>query len=175
MKINNKIVSVLLFILVLFLIICFVINNNKLSDTNNQLDKFRMQIEIIKDELDIRTEQLDKTIATINDLKSDEYELIYIGDFKLTHYCCEEYKHICGTGYGITATGTKVTAGRSVAVDPKMIPYGSKIYIEGYGWRIAEDCGGAVKNKHIDIAVATHSEALSMGTTSGGVWLLIKK
>lgn len=113
--------------------------------------------------------------TTIADLKSEEYKLVYIGDYKLTHYCTEKRAHICGTGAGITATGTQVTAGRTIAVDPRVIPYGTKVYIEGYGWRMAEDCGGAVKGSHIDIAVETHSQATSMGTKTGGVWILIKK
>ena len=56
-----------------------------------------------------------------------------------------------------------------------MIPYGSQVYIEGYGWRIAEDCGGWVNGKHIDIAVDTHAEASSMGVKNGGVWILTQK
>lgn len=126
-------------------------------------------------ELDCVTKDLGTANETILALKNTEYELVYMGEFKLTHYCTEEYRHICGLGAGITATGTKVTAGRTVAVDPTVIPYGTQIYIEGYGWRTAEDCGGAVKNKQIDIAVDTHDNALSMGTTNGGVWMLIKK
>lgn len=119
--------------------------------------------------------ELNAVNATIADLKSEEYELIYIGDYKLTHYCTEKRAHICGLGAGITATGTQVTAGRTIAVDPRVIPYGTEVYIEGYGWRVAEDCGGAVNGKHIDVAVETHSQALSMGTTTGGVWILVKK
>lgn len=126
-------------------------------------------------ELDSVTKSLSEANETILELKSTEYELVYMGEFKLTHYCTEKRSHICGTGDGITATGTEVTAGRTIAVDPNIIPYGSQVYIEGYGWRVAEDCGSAVKNQQIDIAVETHSEALSMGVTSGGVWILIYK
>lgn len=56
-----------------------------------------------------------------------------------------------------TATGTTATAGRTIAVDPKVIPYGTKVYIEGYGYRIAEDCGG-FRGNHIDIFVNRISE-----------------
>jgi len=56
-----------------------------------------------------------------------------------------------------TATGTTATAGRTIAVDPKVIPYGTKVYIEGYGIRIAEDCGG-FRGNHIDIFVNKISE-----------------
>lgn len=150
-------------------------------EVENQLyiTSAKLQAEIEKsaklnEHISIIKEDFDKAQATIFNLKSDEYKFIYIGDYKLTHYCTEKRKHICGTGTGLTATGTQVTAGRTVAVDPSIIPYGTELYIEGYGWRIAEDCGGAVDGKHIDIAVETHSHALSMGTTTGGVWVLVK-
>jgi 3D (Asp-Asp-Asp) domain-containing protein len=112
---------------------------------------------------------------TINDLKDSEYELIYMGNFKITHYCTERRAHICGGGQGITATGTTVTAGRTIAVDPSVIPYGTQVYIEGYGFRTAEDCGSAVGGKHLDIAVSSHSEAMSLGTVDKSVWMLVKK
>lgn len=52
---------------------------------------------------------LEETNTIISDLKSDEYEFIYLGDFKLTHYCTELIDHICGTGDGITSSGTQIT------------------------------------------------------------------
>ena len=77
-----------------------------------------------------------------------------------TAYCpCEK---CCGKTDGITATGAKATAGRTIAVDPRMIPYGSKIYIDGHEY-IAEDCGGAIKENRIDVYFDTHSEALKYG------------
>lgn len=121
------------------------------------------------------TKSLGKANDTILALKDIEYQLIYLGYFKITYYCAEKREHICGTGSGITATGTQVTPGRTIAVDPKIIPYGTQVYIEGHGWCTAEDCGSSVKGKHIDIAVQDHSAALNMGTSQEEVWLLIKK
>lgn len=58
-------------------------------------------------------------------------------------------------GFGITATGTKakrvVDGYSTVAVDPRVIPLGTKLYIEGYGLAIAEDVGGGVNGKIIDL------------------------
>lgn len=146
----------------------------KSSGLEKSLSDANKTIEEINVELDRVNSELESANITIEDLKSNEYSLVYIGNFKLTQYCCEEYEHICGTGNGITATGTKVTAGRTIAVDPSVIPYGTRVYIEGFGWRVAEDCGGAVDGKHIDIAAPTHNEALSIGTRSGGVWMLVR-
>lgn len=81
--------------------------------------------------------------------------------FKITHYCsCS----ICSEQWGTqTATQTVTTAGRTVAVDPSVIPLGSIVDIEGYGTYIAEDVGGGVKGNHIDVYVSSHSEAMSKG------------
>jgi uncharacterized protein YabE (DUF348 family)/3D (Asp-Asp-Asp) domain-containing protein len=53
-------------------------------------------------------------------------------------------------GYGITSTGVPVTRG-IVAVDPTVIPYGTRMFIPGYGFAIAADCGGGVKGNMIDL------------------------
>ena len=53
-------------------------------------------------------------------------------------------------GYGITSTGVPVTRG-IVAVDPRVIPYGTKMFIPGYGFGVAADCGGGVKGNMIDL------------------------
>lgn len=76
-----------------------------------------------------------------------------------TAYCPCTY---CTDGDGITATGTKATAGRTVAVDPDVIPYGSEITINGHTY-IAEDCGGAINGNDIDIFFDTHEEANLFG------------
>lgn len=90
-----------------------------------------------------------------------EPELVSLGTWKITYYCCEPYEHICGTGDGLTATGIPVTPG-IVAVDPKVIPYGSTVVIDGVEY-LAADCGGNIKDQRIDIAVETHQEALELG------------
>ena len=77
-----------------------------------------------------------------------------------TAYCpCAK---CCGKTDGITATGTQATAGRTIAVDPSVIPYGTHVIIDGVTY-VAEDCGGAVKGNDIDIFFNTHEEALQFG------------
>ena len=83
--------------------------------------------------------------------------------FVTTAYCAENYPHICNNGNAsTTSTGTKPTPGRTIAVDPNVIPYGAEVIIDGHTY-IAEDCGGAIKGNRIDILFATHDEALSWG------------
>lgn len=88
---------------------------------------------------------------------------IPIGICKVSAYCLEDYPHICNNGSSkTTATGTVPTVGRTIAVDPKVIPYGSEVIINGHTY-IAEDCGGAIKGNRVDILFATHKEALNFG------------
>ena len=69
----------------------------------------------------------------------------------------------------ITSTGRKVKVGRTIAVDPNVIPYDSKVkvvcdeYPEVNGHYIAEDCGGAVQGKEIDIYVSSIEKAFDFG------------
>lgn len=66
-------------------------------------------------------------------------------------------------GDGITSTGTKPKWG-TIAVDPKVIPYGSKVYIPKFNMTFtAEDCGGAIKGNMIDIFMGSNSEAYTWG------------
>lgn len=95
----------------------------------------------------------------------------YLGKFYITYYCpCSE---CCGVGGGkVTASGTTPTAGRTVGVDPSVIPYGTKLKIGNtYGY-VAEDTGGGIGNKHIDIFVNSHQEALNKGVAYKDVWAI---
>ena len=65
---------------------------------------------------------------------------------------------------GLTATlMTADPASRIVAVDPALIPYGSRVWIEGLGWFQAEDCGGAIKGLRLDVLTATSKDAFAFG------------
>lgn len=70
-----------------------------------------------------------------------------------------------------TATGTKTRIG-VVAVDPKVIPLGSKLYIENYGFGRAEDTGGVIKGDRIDLFLETRSQALQFGKRWVNVYIL---
>lgn len=69
-------------------------------------------------------------------------------------------------GSGITATGidlNKNPNAKVISVDPKVIPLGSKVYVEGYGEAIAADTGGAIKGNKIDIYFPTREQAINWG------------
>lgn len=79
--------------------------------------------------------------------------------------------------YGITASGTKAKPG-TVAVDPKVIPLGTKLYIESmdgtasYGVATAEDKGGAIKGNRIDLFYSNRSDALQFGRREVKVYIM---
>lgn len=79
--------------------------------------------------------------------------------------------------YGITASGTQARPG-VVAVDPSVIPLGTKLYIESldgtkdYGFAIAEDTGGSIKGNKIDLFFNTSSECYSFGRRKVNVYIL---
>lgn len=72
-------------------------------------------------------------------------------------------KPVNSPGYGRTATGVKAQAGHTIAVDPKVIPLGWWVFIDGVGYRRAEDVGGAVRGNKIDVFVSTNAEAVQFG------------
>jgi uncharacterized protein YabE (DUF348 family)/3D (Asp-Asp-Asp) domain-containing protein len=70
-------------------------------------------------------------------------------------------------GYGVTASGAIVKEGRTIAVDPKVIPIGWWVYIEGIGFRRAEDTGSAIKGKKIDVYFDSESHVNKFGLKRG--------
>lgn len=100
--------------------------------------------------------------------------LEYVGNFYCSAYC--SCKKCCGrNAKGITASGTVVQKG-DCAVDPKVIPLGSIIYVEGVGFLKAVDTGSGVKNNIIDIYDENgHNHALHYNDDLEGkhrVWIL---
>lgn len=93
-----------------------------------------------------------------------------LGNFKLTFYCsCAS----CSGGWGSsTATGSSCVEGRTIAVDPRVIPLGSKVYIEGFGDFIAEDTGGAIKGNRIDVYISDHSRCNALGVAHANVYVM---
>ena len=78
----------------------------------------------------------------------------------------------CGpNAKGITALGLPAKPG-VVAVDPRVIPLGTRVYVDGYGYALAADTGSAIKGNRIDICYETHDEALRWGMRNTKVYVL---
>ncbi|MFQ9940372.1 MAG: NlpC/P60 family protein, partial [Blautia hansenii] len=116
---------------------------------------------------DTRTVYGSSDIAEVNATEDMYGELL--GNFKLTYYCSCEI--CCDVETGITATGTPVVEGQTIAVDPSVIPYGTKVIINGHVFT-AEDCGGAIKGNRIDVYVSDHDRANALGVNYADVYLM---
>ena len=102
--------------------------------------------------------------------------LEYVGEFYITMYAATVEQ--CGNDLGITASGRKVTDDptcHTVAVDPKVIPLGSYLIIEGYEGIIfrADDTGSAINGYDIDIFTTSEAESKTFNNQSGvKVWII---
>ncbi|MGE1112864.1 LysM peptidoglycan-binding domain-containing protein [Priestia megaterium] len=79
------------------------------------------------------------------------------------------YTANCAGCSGTTATGVDLKANpnqKVIAVDPSVIPLGSKVYVEGYGEAVAADTGGAIKGNRIDVFVPAEGDAQQFGRKS---------
>lgn len=93
-----------------------------------------------------------------------------LGKFVITAYCT--CRVCCGvySGGNRTASGTVPTSNRTIAVDTNVIPFKTKVVINGQVY-VAEDRGGAIKGKRIDMFFMTHKEALRWGRRTMEVYL----
>lgn len=95
-----------------------------------------------------------KTVASRGEQSLDYKSVVYV---EATAY----------DGGGITATGTVPVRNcdgiSTVAVDPRVIPLGSLVYVEGYGQAIAADTGGAIKGNIVDVYLSSKEEAINWG------------
>ena len=105
--------------------------------------------------------------------QAEAYEAVgayrYIGECTITAYCpCEQ---CCGRwADGVTASGLPAGPG-IVAVDPKVIPLGSTVIIDGMKY-LAADTGSGVEGLHIDIFLASHEETVAHGVRTAEVWVM---
>jgi 3D (Asp-Asp-Asp) domain-containing protein len=94
-----------------------------------------------------------------------------LGTYVITAYCT--CRVCCGiySGMNRTSSGTVPTSNRTLAVDTNLIAFGTKLVINGQVY-VAEDRGGAIKGKHIDMFFYTHKEACNWGKQYHEVFLL---
>lgn len=124
---------------------------------DEEIEKIKLSEQVIKEPVNkivqiqrnITTSRSGSTVATTGETKI----------FKITAYCpCSK---CCGKQTGITASGTRATAGRTVAASGQFA-FGTKLVINGNTYTV-EDRGGAIKGNKIDIYMNTHAEALAWG------------
>ena len=102
-------------------------------------------------------------------------ELILLRNINHEEYVVTAYLSIDsaeGRSSGLTATGATAKAYFTVAVDPNVIPFNSWIWIDGLGWRKAQDTGNAIIGKKIDLCSPTREEAKEFGVRKKKVKIL---
>ena len=130
---------------------------------DEQIEKIVLSEEIIKEPID-RIVQVQKNIVTTSRAGYERTQTTgnKVGEtriFKVTAYCsCAK---CCGKTNGITASGTKATAGRTVATSSQF-SFGTQLDIGGYTYTV-EDRGGAIQGNRIDVYMNSHAEALAWG------------
>lgn len=114
------------------------------------------------------TEQNTVTFDIYNPLK-EEFTITY---YDYCPICCGQY-YVEGQ-QPLTASGAYAVAWQTIAVDPSVIPYGTKVTIEGFEdiVFIAQDTGGAVRGNHIDIFVNSHSECYQQTITKARIEII---
>ncbi len=96
-------------------------------------------------------------------------QLIPLGVFRTTAYCsCRS----CSGSWGrLTSTGVQAVSNHTAAVDPRVIPFGTRLMIDGVIYT-AEDEGSGVNGRHIDLYCDTHAEAAAYGLQNREVYLV---
>ncbi|MEG7831085.1 SH3 domain-containing protein [Bacillus cereus] len=109
--------------------------------------------------------------ASKNNIQSAKRELTVVA----TAYTADPSENGTYGGRVLTAMGHDLTANpnmRIIAVDPKVIPLGSKVWVEGYGEAIAGDTGSAIKGNRIDVLMGSKSKAINWGRQTVKVKIL---
>ncbi|MED2382113.1 cell wall-binding protein EntB [Bacillus thuringiensis] len=135
-----------------------------------------------KEEAKVKEEEKAKEIAKAkeeerakevskNNIESAKRELTVVA----TAYTADPSENGTYGGRVLTAMGHDLTANpnmRIIAVDPKVIPLGSKVWVEGYGEAIAGDTGSAIKGNRIDVLMGSKSKAMNWGRQTVKVKIL---
>lgn len=167
------IITMIIFVVIYLLSILHIKTTTETKiNKNSEISKEVQNSSDFENLVEIKTLEPEKLIEiksiepeNLVEIKTLEPELTSLGSFNVTAYCC--CKECCGKApthpaYGLTASGTKATEGRTIAVDPSIIPLGTTVYLNGVPY-IAEDTGSAIKGKKIDLFINNHQRAKVFG------------
>ncbi len=114
------------------------------------------------------SKEQEKTPETVETVKSGELNYSKVLTMDATSYTDDPAEN---GGYSTTRMGTPLRYG-VVAVDPSVIPLGTKLYVEGYGYAVAEDTGSAIKGNRIDVCYTDKAKAHAFGRRNVKVYIL---
>lgn len=141
--------------------------NSEVDTLQAKLDRSMSGMKEMRDERDrllLKVDEMRDSVTNVMEGNLSEAEGWVVRRFRLTGYAPFDNKSgMCHDGDPTTtASGSYPKAGRTIAVDPKVIPLGTQVWVEGHGWRVAEDTGGLIKGDRIDIMVDTYEETLEV-------------
>lgn len=157
-------------------------NKANVLKSDNKTDKLSMKNSEKNTEEEVSSNTKQKIVLSTNKNKKTtkkatkkkkstkkKSKLKNIGTYKITGYCgCSS---CCGKSDGVTASGVRATAGRTIAADTTDLPFGTKVVIDGHTYTV-EDVGGAIKGKHIDVYFSSHAKALQWGVRYCDVYVV---
>lgn len=168
-----KVIRAVILIVVILGLTYLIFHISKLNDNIVNLEGFVEQLEVDKqlleeevDRLHLKYEDCKRSKKSIEATRSSSRGRL-LGTFEATAYTDDVQSQ--GKWVGQTASGMKPQVG-VIAVDPKVIPLGTKLYVEGYGNAIAGDTGGAIKGKRLDLFMNTNEECYAWGRKKVKVW-----
>lgn len=112
------------------------------------------------------------TLNTFISSRGDSLVYKNVISVKTTAYCPQSDPAYNLPASGLPFLGRNPSGYSTIAVDTSIIPFGTKVYIEGYGYAIAQDTGGFIKGYRIDVFKNSLSEALAWGVRTVNVYIL---
>ena len=181
-KNNYERIALIAFIFIVLLITCtIIVFASNAANTDESIDGGRFVVPIT--ETSVSENSTSDNVAKDSVESGDNAEIdtvvtepqetfVSLGEFKLTAYCpctkcCGKWGEnrptdANGNMIVVTASGRYAKENWTVAADTSMLPFGTRIYINGYEYEV-QDRGGAIKENRIDIYFDDHQEALNFG------------
>lgn len=181
-KNNYERIALIAFIFIVLLITCtIIVFASNAANTDESIDSGRFVVPTT--ETSVSENSTSENVAKDSVESGDNAEIdtvvtesqetfVSLGEFKLTAYCpctkcCGKWGEnrptdANGNMIVVTASGRYAKENWTVAADTSMLPFGTRIYINGYEYEV-QDRGGAIKENRIDIYFDDHQEALNFG------------
>lgn len=121
-----------------------------------------------KEKAELRKENTKKPQKPVNSLQAQLAKAKKVFTVRATAYTSDPREN---GGWNVTAIGTKIRRG-VIAVDPRVIPLRTRVYVEGYGFATAEDTGGAIKGNKIDVVMDTKAQSRNWGVRNVKIYIL---
>jgi 3D (Asp-Asp-Asp) domain-containing protein len=171
----------------------YIAGTKRITEMNEKAEKQAQEelIEVIESGENIIVEEAKEPVPEeiqpeekVEENNGKPTNYVKVLDVTATAYCiCQKCcgKSPSSPGYGVTASGLKIIPGtgmKVIAVDPKVVKLGTKVYVEGlngapdYGYAVAADTGGAIKNMKIDLYFDAHSDTIKWGRRPVKLYIL---